>query len=149
KRMAVGGSVKAATPGGEQSPVIYVWDLDADKEVRRLQGHTKPVNSLAFANDGTRILSGSDDASMRLWDAQTGKEVRRFNGHSAAISSVAISPDGRLALSGSGDYQKTGKGRDEHPVVKDGKLVMIDCTVRLWDLQTGKELHRFEGHTEE
>jgi WD40 repeat protein len=25
-------------------------------------------------------------------------------------------------------------------------MVPVDCVVRLWDLQTGREVHRFAGH---
>src|SRR5205085_11336499 len=44
-------------------------------------------------------------------------------GHTEEVRTVATSPDGRLALSGSGDK-----------------------TLRLWELATGKELRRLEGH---
>jgi WD40 repeat protein len=56
-------------------------------------------------------------------------EVRRFEGSGNGVSSVAFSPDGRLAVSGGGD--------------PDGN----DPTVRLWDVKTGKEVRRLEGHT--
>jgi RNA polymerase sigma factor (sigma-70 family) len=57
-------------------------------------------------------------------------QERVFVGHSDGIGMVAISRDGRLALSGGLTY---GDG---------------DPTVRLWDLETGKELKRLEGHTD-
>jgi WD40 repeat protein len=48
-------------------------------------------------------------------------EVRQFTGHEELVTSAVFSPDGKLLLSGSGD-----------------------CTARLWDVQTGKELRRFQ-----
>jgi WD40 repeat protein len=33
------------------------------------------VNSVAFSPDGTRIVSGSDDATLRLWDAKSRKPI--------------------------------------------------------------------------
>jgi WD40 repeat protein/serine/threonine protein kinase len=56
-------------------------------------------------------------------------EVRRFEGSGNGISSVAFSPNGRLVVSGGGD--------------PDGN----DPTIRLWDVKTGKEVRRLEGHT--
>ena len=32
--------------------------------------------SVAFSGDGTRIISGSSDNSMRVWDASTGAELK-------------------------------------------------------------------------
>ena len=35
-------------------------------------GHSAPVNSVCFSPDGTRIVSGSDDNTVRIWNAVTG-----------------------------------------------------------------------------
>jgi len=48
-----------------------------------------------------------------------------MDGHTAGIHAVTITPDGGRAVSGA-----------------------VDRTVRLWDLETGKELRCFEGHTD-
>ncbi|KAG2064163.1 hypothetical protein BDR04DRAFT_934660, partial [Suillus decipiens] len=34
-----------------------------------LMGHTYDVSSISFSPDGTRIVSGSRDETVRLWDA--------------------------------------------------------------------------------
>jgi WD40 repeat protein len=38
-----------------------------------LQGHTTSVTACAWSPDGTRIVSGSDDNSLKVWDAATGE----------------------------------------------------------------------------
>jgi hypothetical protein len=93
--------------------------------VRPFEGHKGHILCIAFAPDGKRALSGSEDNTVRLWDVATGRELRCFEGHTSEVLSVAFSADGKRALSGS-----------------------YDRTVRLWDVASGRELKRFEGHTE-
>jgi hypothetical protein len=64
-------------------------------------------------------------------------QIKRLQGHQTKIRAIAITRDGRWAVSGAGD-QTTFFGL--------GKPTWLDCTARLWDLDTGKELRRFEGH---
>ncbi len=68
-----------------------------------LKGHSGPVNSASFSPDGKRIVSGSEDKTLKVWDAQTGRETLTLKGHSDAVTSVSFSPDGKRIVSGSGD----------------------------------------------
>ena len=38
--------------------------------------------------DGTRVISGSLDKTLKLWDAATGRLIRTFEGHSRWVRSV-------------------------------------------------------------
>jgi WD40 repeat protein len=74
---------------------------------------------------------------MRLWDVQSRKEIKRFEGHETWVWSVALSTDGRLAASGSGTHNvDAARGRPG------------DCFARVWDVETGRELRRFESFRE-
>jgi WD40 repeat protein len=58
--------------------------------------------AIAFSPDGTRIVSGSDDKTIRVWDAVTGQQVgEALRGHQSSVRSVAFSPDGTRIVSGS------------------------------------------------
>jgi predicted NACHT family NTPase len=59
---------------------------------------------VAFSPDGTRIVSGSVDETIRIWDAKIAEEVfEPLKGHTRYVRSVAFSPDGTHIVSGSDD----------------------------------------------
>lgn len=94
----------------------------------RLVGHGGPVKSVALDESGTRLLTTSFDYSAIVWTDKEGKgrgeSGLRLIGHEAAVN------DGRFL----GDHHAVTVGDDSHLI--------------LWDLKTGKVLHRFEGRGE-
>lgn len=58
-------------------------------ELQTLEGHSFWVSSVAFSPDGQRIVSGSNDKTIKLWDAQTGSELQTLEGHSNSVVSAA------------------------------------------------------------
>ncbi|MBK6432769.1 MAG: hypothetical protein IPF85_18935, partial [Anaerolineae bacterium] len=71
--------------------------------LRTLEGHTDIVRSAAYSPDGTRIVSASDDQSVRIWDGETGALLRTLEGHTDRVLSAAYSPDGKRIVSASAD----------------------------------------------
>jgi serine/threonine-protein kinase len=95
----------------------------------QLRGERLLVDSLWCAvesADGSRLLSGGTDGSLRLWDTKSGDQLACCQGHRNCVTSVAFSPNGQRALSGS-----------------------YDSTVRLWDLDSGRQLCVYRGHTDD
>ncbi len=88
-----------------------------------LVGHTGPVNSVAFSPDGKRIVSGSDDHTVKVWDADRGVQVLSLQGHTGMVLSVAFRPDGKRIASGSNDQ-----------------------TIKVWDVVKGSEILTLHGH---
>ena len=84
------------------------------------------VFSVAFSQDGTRIVSGSDDCTIRVWDARSGDTIAGpFQGHTGSVTSVGFSQDGTRIVSGSDDH-----------------------TIRVWDAHSGDTVAGpFQGHT--
>jgi WD40 repeat protein len=97
--------------------------------LRTLEGHHGLVHGGLVSRDGSRVLSGSNDRTLRLWDLAGGKEPRVFL-LGDPVRDVALSPDGKRALV------------SFHQPPADA-----DHSLRLWDLVEGKELRRFVGHT--
>jgi WD40 repeat protein len=94
-----------------------MWDLGAGEALGEpLAGHIDAVTSVAVTPDGTRIVSGSFDRTIRVWDRVTGTSVGDpLTGHTGRVTTVVITPDGMRIVSGSDDN-----------------------TVRVWALGTGE-----------
>ena len=71
--------------------------------LKTLKGHIYEVWSVAYSPDGTKIISGSEDKTIKIWDANTGECLQTLEGHLDIILSVAYSPDGTKIISGSSD----------------------------------------------
>lgn len=70
--------------------------------------HIGAIRSIAASKDGRRIVTGSEDRTIRLWDAQSGEPIRTLrppsmpSGDEGKIYAVTLSPDGRwIAAAGS------------------------------------------------
>ena len=128
--------------------------------VMTLIGHTGGVNSAAYSPDGKRIVSASDDKTLKIWDAKAGKELLTLKGHIDSVNSVMFSLDGKRIVSGSNDgtikiwdvatgnkmLTLTGHTGPVKACVfsSDGKQVISaseDGTIKIWNAKTGKEAH--------
>ena len=135
-----------------------------------LTGHTSGVSSASFSPDGKRIVSASDDKTIRIWDAETGRQIgKSLEGHTDEVSSASFSPDGKRIVSASHDntiriwdaetVQQIGKPLEGHAFwvnsalfSPDGKRIVSaswDNTIRIWDAETGQQIGKpLEGHTD-
>jgi WD40 repeat protein len=116
---------------------LRLLDITSHGEICQFQCHG---TAAAFSPDGTAVATTGEDGTVQLWRlppivpaAQPAKEPtphppaakpsvenRSFLAHTDHVLCIALSPDGRRALSGG----------------KDGM-------VRLWDVETGKEVRSF------
>lgn len=143
---------------------IRLYDVRG-KEVRRFSGHTGLVKCLAFSRDGKRLVSGSDDKSIRVWDASSGREVLRLGRHGAGINALEFVADTNHIVSASKDQTvrvwDLRSGLETHcfeagagavldvAVSADGKRIAsghFDTSIRLWDLEADRELGQLTGH---
>ncbi|KAN0075115.1 WD40 repeat-like protein [Elaphomyces granulatus] len=132
-----------------------------------LTGHSAEVMSVAFSPDSKKVVSGSEDSTMRVWDITTGQVDQTLTGHSDKVRSVAFSPDGKKVVSGSddltvrvwdittgqADQTLMGHSRRVTSVAfsPDGKKVVSgsdDSTVRVWDITTGQADQTLTGHSD-
>jgi WD40 repeat protein len=77
---------------GENSAKL--WNVADKKLVDDLKGHLAPIRSLAFTDGGKKLVSGSDDNTVRVWDFAR-KSSTTLSGPNGAVVGVAAAPDGK------------------------------------------------------
>jgi hypothetical protein len=108
-RTGQGIHLRVTSPDGKliaaaQGKSFGLFDAATGKEIRRFEGHTDTVRSLAFSPDGKTLVSASTDDVGLLWDIQTGKALHKFT-HLKPLHTVAFSPDGKHLLLGANDVR--------------------------------------------
>lgn len=138
------------------------WDPITNNMIGKSErAHLKPVRSIMFSPDSRRIVTASDDTTIKLWNARTeGREQieNPITVHTDLIHAAKWSPDGEYIASGSADRTvRVWNIREKKEVVKplkghshsitcvafspDGAWIAsgsLDKTMRLWDAKTGK-----------
>jgi WD40 repeat protein len=127
-------AMESLRTGLEKRPWLQRINSNTNREpcLMVLSGHEGPVLACEFSPDGTKIVSASQDHSIKLWDAQTGQELRTVVGHKnrvpssrlapdvSPITCCGFSPDSRFFISGA----------------EDGILIT-------WNVETGAIVHSF------
>src|SRR5579883_477238 len=154
---------------GGADGTIRVWQVTKGVAAAVMPAHPGGVTGLAVLQGGAGLLSGGQDKTLKRWRPDIPGPVRIFIGHTGVVQSARFSPDGkRFASCGNwpeGDKTirvwdvETGNeilkidqpGQTSMAIFSpDGKHILSTCDnhdVHLWDATTGKELQRFEGHT--
>ncbi len=121
--------------------------------IRTLDAESKDASTLAFARGGKVVVSvlsaagrvafpgqketGPKESVIHVWDVDTGKATRRMLLGKAMVGPVALAPDGKTAAVGMvGQVGADGAGVAGEPA---------DRAIRLWEVATGRELHRMDG----
>ena len=63
-----------------------------------LTGHSSGITSIAFSPGGKKVVSGSEDSTVRVWDIATGQADQTLTGHSGRVNSMVFSLDGKAVL---------------------------------------------------
>ena len=141
--------------------------------IRTFAGHLGFISSLAITPDGTKVVSGSNDRTIKIWNLTTGQELLTFFPcySTAGLLSwlfflfVKVTPDGTKVIAGSTEgtieiwdlnieqelctlYAHT-ETLTTVDITPDGEKIVsgsVDETIKVWDLVTGQQLLTLTGH---
>lgn len=132
RRLAAGASYN--------EPVIRIWDLKDGRVEAELDGHQGWISGLAFLSED-RLLSSSQDQSLRIWDVPSRSVLRVLRGHAKEIWSFALGPNGDLLLSGSKDGEVRRWSLKTEPTLAGSHRALL--SLRPWETHAppdGREL---------
>lgn len=138
---------------------LLVWDTKIFDCLYMLQGHTDSIYNFVVTNDNTKIISFSDDQTIKVWDIKTGGCLHTIAWREDKIKNFAVTSDGTKLLSvldkkicniwdlntGNCVTITVPKKWDKRFIFSpdNRKIIFItnNCTIELWDLITGKHLY--------
>jgi WD40 repeat protein/tRNA A-37 threonylcarbamoyl transferase component Bud32 len=150
---------------------IAVRDVRRDEIVATMKGHESPPVMLCYSADGTRLISGSHDGTVRVWNTSTGEQVYKVTGHRQPVGKAELSRDHRRLVTFGWQTKtailwdgKTGKpiaalGGHEQDLAwanfngKGDQVLTVEhypsCQMRLWSAETGRLVAVLKGHEDQ
>ena len=103
---------------------VKLWDIEAARLIRDLNGHRGFVCQVKFSPDGKTVVSGGADGTIKFWDAATGNERQTLKAHSGTVRALLYSPDGKYLVSAG---VRDGTARFWDPVsYQRRRMLMLD-----------------------
>uniref|UniRef100_A0A8K9WUZ2 Cell division cycle 20 homolog n=1 Tax=Oncorhynchus mykiss TaxID=8022 RepID=A0A8K9WUZ2_ONCMY len=119
---------------------VQLWDVENQKRLRSMSGHTARVGSLSWNNH--ILSSGSRSGHIHHHDVRVADHhIFTLSGHSQEVCGLEWSPDGRYLASGGNDNLvyvwpgvQEGSGQGKINVIIGGTS---DRHIRIWNVTSG------------
>ncbi|KAL0043118.1 hypothetical protein WJX79_009758 [Trebouxia sp. C0005] len=127
---------------------VLVWKVSYQSSsahpLYRLKGHEGSIHRVSWNTSGTKLMSASDDRTVRLWTlALSSHNVKDSQQQQQQQQHEVICLQAAQVL-----YGHTSRLWDCQFGEGNGILVTAseDCTARVWDMTSGKQLCSLQGH---
>ncbi|KAL3221488.1 hypothetical protein MRX96_029385 [Rhipicephalus microplus] len=148
---------------GSNDKSLRIFDINkTDSDPTVMKGHTSAIKKVLFLQDEKRVVSASDDKTVRFWDCVSGTEVGKLELPSAP-SDLELTPDGSMLLVTHGHMVSTWSTETlekmkefQIPSQVNSASLLPDKSVFVcggedfkmykFEYETGAELDSFKGH---
>lgn len=93
--------VAAGLSNGE----TWVWRIQEPERPEAIEFiHEGKINSVRFSPDGRRVVTASNDKTVRIWNVESGSMLNAPGLHDGLVMHAEFSPDGEKIVTSSYDY---------------------------------------------
>jgi WD40 repeat protein len=76
---------------------------ESGKLIKTFEGHTRRIKFIEQIEDFSKIITCSDDNSIKIWSTESGECLKTLTGHTEGVKALVISNDKKYLISGSWD----------------------------------------------
>lgn len=154
--------------GPLRSDAVGVWDGSKGTKIAAF-GDAAEHTAHAFLADGSAVVSGASDGTLRIWNPKTGELVASRSERGAPVIAIGFVRDARRVqwLSGTRESSVLASWEPAQRRIErvaslqrevtsarfspDARLLLVgteDGPITVWEASTGTLLRKLEGHTD-
>ncbi|EPS35788.1 hypothetical protein H072_10712 [Dactylellina haptotyla CBS 200.50] len=101
--------------------LVEIWDVELGRQLQTFRTQRTKIHVIKFSPDGKILAVGASVGFLALWNIEHQSFLYHLKGHDDIIWDLAFSSTGERLIS-----------------------ACNDCPARLWDVQSGKQILKFE-----